>query len=70
MSAFDIMSIMASASSWVTTQVMMNAIKVPSKRSSLERRLDGLIGIIFCILAALCIVGAIGSVMCLDTVSG
>jgi len=50
-------------------QVMMNATKVPSKRSSLERRLDGLIGIIFCILAALCIIGAVGSVMCLDTVS-
>ena len=47
----------------------MNATKVPSKRSSLERRLDGLIGIIFCILAALCIIGAVGSVMCLDTVS-
>jgi hypothetical protein len=49
--------------------VMMNATAVPSKRSSLERRLDGLIGIIFCILAALCIVGAVGSVICLNTVS-
>ena len=47
----------------------MNATAVPSKRSSLERRLDGLIGIIFCILAALCIVGAVGSVICLNTVS-
>ena len=51
------------------SKVMMNATAVPSKRSSLERRLDGLIGVIFCILAALCIVGAVGSVICLNTVT-
>lgn len=51
------------------SKVMMNATAVPSKRSSLERRLDLLIVIMFAILAIICTVGAIGSVLALDEVS-
>ncbi|KAH9560317.1 hypothetical protein CY35_06G099300 [Sphagnum magellanicum] len=43
------------------TKVMMNAMDVPSKRSTLERKLDKLILLLFCILFSLCLVGAIGS---------
>jgi phospholipid-transporting ATPase len=42
------------------TKVMMNAMDVPSKRSTLERKLDKLILLLFCILFSLCLVGAIG----------
>lgn len=52
------------------SKVMMNATAVPSKRSSLERRLDLLIVIMFSILAVICVVGAIGSVLSLDEVRG
>ncbi|KAJ7538191.1 hypothetical protein O6H91_11G037600 [Diphasiastrum complanatum] len=43
------------------TKVMMNAMDVPSKRSTLERRLDKLILLLFSILFLLCLTGAIGS---------
>lgn len=51
------------------SKVMMNATAVPSKRSSLERRLDLLIIIMFSILAVICTVGAVGSVLSLDEVA-
>ena len=50
------------------SKVMMNATGVPSKRSSLERRLDMLIVVIFGILAVICSIGAVGSVLSLDKV--
>ncbi|CAN4124334.1 unnamed protein product [Withania somnifera] len=43
------------------TKVMMNAMKIPSKRSSLEKKLDKLILTLFCILFCMCLLGAIGS---------
>ncbi|XP_002961083.2 phospholipid-transporting ATPase 3 [Selaginella moellendorffii] len=48
------------------TKVMMNAMAVPSKRSTLERRLDKLILLLFCILFVLCVIGAIGSAAFID----
>lgn len=41
-------------------QVMMNSMNVPSKRSTLERKLDKLILLLFCILFMICFIGAIG----------
>lgn len=41
-------------------QVMMNAMDVPSKRSTLERRLDKLILLLFGILFVLCLIGGMG----------
>eukprot|EP00250_Pteridium_aquilinum_P005611 c15683_g1_i1 orf=163-3783(+) len=43
------------------TKVMMNAMNVPSKRSTLERRLDKLILILFSVLFTMCLIGGIGS---------
>ncbi|KAL9268042.1 Phospholipid-transporting ATPase 3-like protein [Drosera capensis] len=43
------------------TKVMMNTMNVPSKRSTLERKLDKLILALFATLFAMCLVGAIGS---------
>ncbi|KAM1170664.1 hypothetical protein ACFX13_021435 [Malus domestica] len=43
------------------TKVMMNAMNVPSKRSTLERKLDKLILALFAFLFMLCLIGAIGS---------
>lgn len=43
------------------TKVMMNAMNVPSKRSTLERRLDKLILLLFLVLFIMCLIGAIGS---------
>ncbi|CAM8884390.1 unnamed protein product [Rhodiola kirilowii] len=43
------------------TKVMMNAMNVPSKRSTLERKLDKLILAIFCALFVMCFIGAMGS---------
>lgn len=41
-------------------QVMMNAMNVPSKRSTIERKLDKLILALLCTLFSMCIIGAIG----------
>ncbi|XP_016432845.1 phospholipid-transporting ATPase 3 isoform X3 [Nicotiana tabacum] len=43
------------------TKVMMNAMKIPSKRSSLEKKLDKLILTLFSVLFSMCLLGAIGS---------
>ncbi|CAI0379544.1 unnamed protein product [Linum tenue] len=43
------------------TKVMMNSMNVPSKRSTLERKLDKLILALFGTLFGMCLVGAIGS---------
>ncbi|XP_019421458.1 PREDICTED: phospholipid-transporting ATPase 3-like [Lupinus angustifolius] len=43
------------------TKVMMNAMNVPSKRSTLERKLDKLILILFATLFMMCFIGAVGS---------
>ncbi|KAL4578301.1 hypothetical protein LXL04_014422 [Taraxacum kok-saghyz] len=40
------------------TKVMMNAINVPSKRSTLERKLDKVIATLFGVLLCLCLIGA------------
>ncbi|CAN8244906.1 unnamed protein product [Cochlearia groenlandica] len=42
------------------TKVMMNAMNAPSKRSTLEKKLDKLIITIFCVLVTMCLIGAIG----------
>lgn len=42
------------------SQVMMNAMNVPSKRSTLERKLDKLILTLFGTLFVMCLIGAIG----------
>ncbi|KAL7261003.1 hypothetical protein ACSBR1_006632 [Camellia fascicularis] len=43
------------------TKVMMNSMNVPSKRSTLERKLDKLILTLFGVLFCMCLIGAIGS---------
>ncbi|XP_047329990.1 phospholipid-transporting ATPase 3-like [Impatiens glandulifera] len=43
------------------TKVMMNSMNAPSKRSTLERKLDKLILTLFCVLFTMCLIGAIGS---------
>ncbi|OMO57251.1 Cation-transporting P-type ATPase [Corchorus capsularis] len=43
------------------TKVMMNSMNVPSKRSTLERKLDKLILTLFCTLFTMCLIGAIAS---------
>ncbi|VVA27683.1 PREDICTED: phospholipid-transporting ATPase [Prunus dulcis] len=43
------------------TKVMMNAMNVPSKRSTLERKLDKLILALFATLFMMCLIGAISS---------
>ncbi|KAK9114005.1 hypothetical protein Syun_020802 [Stephania yunnanensis] len=43
------------------TKVMMNTMNVPSKRSTLERKLDKLILMLFGTLFLMCLIGAIGS---------
>ncbi|XP_058073824.1 phospholipid-transporting ATPase 3 isoform X4 [Magnolia sinica] len=43
------------------TKVMMNSMNVPSKRSTLERKLDKLILTLFGVLFLMCFIGAIGS---------
>ncbi|XP_004489949.1 phospholipid-transporting ATPase 3-like [Cicer arietinum] len=43
------------------TKVMMNTMNVPSKRSTLERKLDKLILILFATLFVMCFIGAVGS---------
>ncbi|XP_039014026.1 phospholipid-transporting ATPase 3-like [Hibiscus syriacus] len=48
------------------TKVMMNSVNVPSKRSTLERKLDKLILALFCTLFSMCLLGAIGSGIFID----
>lgn len=48
------------------TKVMMNAMNVPSKRSTLERKLDRLILALFGTLFVMCLIGAIGSGVFID----
>ncbi|XP_057482184.1 phospholipid-transporting ATPase 3-like isoform X1 [Actinidia eriantha] len=48
------------------TKVMMNSMNVPSKRSTLERKLDRLILTLFGVLFCMCLIGAIGSGVFLD----
>ncbi|KAK4598306.1 hypothetical protein RGQ29_015681 [Quercus rubra] len=48
------------------TKVMMNANDVPSKRSTLERKLDKLILMLFGVLFTMCLIGAIGSGIFID----
>ncbi|XP_031100154.1 phospholipid-transporting ATPase 3-like [Ipomoea triloba] len=43
------------------TKVMMNSMKIPSKRSTLEKKLDKLILMLFSTLFCMCVLGAIGS---------
>ncbi|XP_051144581.1 phospholipid-transporting ATPase 3-like isoform X2 [Andrographis paniculata] len=43
------------------TKVMMNSMKIPSKRSTLEKKLDKLILALFTTLFSMCLLGAIGS---------
>ncbi|KAI3954059.1 hypothetical protein MKW98_017883 [Papaver atlanticum] len=43
------------------TKVMMNTMNVPSKRSTLERKLDKLILALFLFLFLMCVIGGIGS---------
>uniref|UniRef100_N1QPZ3 Phospholipid-transporting ATPase 3 n=1 Tax=Aegilops tauschii TaxID=37682 RepID=N1QPZ3_AEGTA len=42
------------------TKVMMNSMNVPSKRSTLEKKLDKLILALFATLFTMCVIGAIG----------
>ncbi|KAG0584958.1 hypothetical protein M758_3G246700 [Ceratodon purpureus] len=49
------------------TKVMMNSMDVPSKRSTLELKLDMLILLLFCILFSICFIGAIGSGVFIST---
>lgn len=44
----------------ILLQVMMNAMKIPSKRSTLEKKLDKLILTLFSVLFCMCLLGAIG----------
>ncbi|KAL4565935.1 hypothetical protein LXL04_030041 [Taraxacum kok-saghyz] len=46
---------------YIVGTVMMNAMNVPSKRSTLERKLDKVIATLFGVLLCLCLIGAIGS---------
>ncbi|KAG2702197.1 hypothetical protein I3760_06G079200 [Carya illinoinensis] len=48
------------------TKVMMNAMNVPSKRSTFERKLDKLILTLFGVLFTMCLIGAIGSGVFID----
>ncbi|XP_023761317.1 phospholipid-transporting ATPase 3 [Lactuca sativa] len=48
------------------TKVMMNTMNVPSKRSTLEKKLDKVIATLFGVLLTLCIIGAIGSALFVD----
>ncbi|XP_020973107.1 phospholipid-transporting ATPase 3 [Arachis ipaensis] len=48
------------------TKVMMNSMNVPSKRSTLERKLDKLILTLFVTLFVMCFVGATGSALFVD----
>ncbi|XAR53186.1 Phospholipid-translocating ATPase [Bertholletia excelsa] len=48
------------------TKVMMNSMNVPSKRSTLEKKLDKLILAIFIVLFCMCLIGAVGSGLFLD----
>ncbi|WRX14390.1 P-type ATPase [Theobroma cacao] len=48
------------------TKVMMNSMNVPSKRSTLERKLDKLILTLFGTLFTMCLIGAIGSGVFID----
>ena len=41
-------------------QVMMNSMKIPSKRSTLEKKLDKLILALFTVLFCMCLLGSIG----------
>lgn len=45
------------------SKVMMNSTAAPSKRSTLERRLDRLILGMFCLLAAMCLTDAVGAAL-------
>ncbi|KAL5761914.1 hypothetical protein ACOSP7_018178 [Xanthoceras sorbifolium] len=48
------------------TKVMMNSMNIPSKRSTLERKLDKLILTLFGTLSVMCLIGAIGSAVIID----
>ncbi|KAI9168771.1 hypothetical protein LWI28_001718 [Acer negundo] len=48
------------------TKVMMNSMNIPSKRSTLERKLDKLILALFGTLSVMCLIGAIGSAVIID----
>ncbi|RAL40050.1 unnamed protein product [Cuscuta campestris] len=49
------------------TKVMMNAMKIPSKRSTLEKKLDKLILMLFCVLFCMCVLGSIASGVFIDS---
>ncbi|XP_020276843.1 phospholipid-transporting ATPase 3 isoform X2 [Asparagus officinalis] len=49
------------------TKVMMNSMNVPSKRSTLERKLDKLILALFGFLFFMCVLGSIGSGVFIDS---
>lgn len=44
----------------IKIQVMMNAMNVPSKRSTLEKKLDKVIATLFGVLLSMCLIGAVG----------
>ncbi|KAJ4711220.1 Phospholipid-transporting ATPase [Melia azedarach] len=48
------------------TKVMMNSMNIPSKRSTLERKLDRLILALFATLTVMCLIGATGSAIFID----
>ncbi|KAH9773602.1 phospholipid-transporting ATPase 3 [Citrus sinensis] len=48
------------------TKVMMNSMNIPSKRSTLERKLDKLILALFATLTVMCLICAIGSAIFID----
>ncbi|XP_044480722.1 phospholipid-transporting ATPase 3-like isoform X1 [Mangifera indica] len=48
------------------TKVMMNSMNIPSKRSTLERKLDKLILALFGTLSVMCLIGSIGSAIFID----
>ncbi|XP_010548246.1 PREDICTED: phospholipid-transporting ATPase 3 isoform X2 [Tarenaya hassleriana] len=48
------------------TKVMMNTMNPPSKRSTLEKKLDKLIITIFCALVTMCLIGALGCAIVTD----
>ncbi|KAJ0037280.1 hypothetical protein Pint_23115 [Pistacia integerrima] len=48
------------------TKVMMNSMNIPSKRSTLERKLDKLILALFGTLSVMCLIGSIGSAVFID----
>eukprot|EP00899_Mesostigma_viride_P000711 jgi/Mesvir1/10640/Mv13736-RA.1 len=48
------------------TKVMKNSMAAPSKRSTLEKKMDILVYLLFIVLAAMCLVGALGTGIFID----